>query len=97
MNKIVNIKDFVVNRWGTIEKHIALLGLLVTGKFIINSLFGIYRSNFRAQAKLDQLYGKGSYALITGGANGIGKAFAVDLAKKGFNLVLMDVNKEALD
>ena len=37
-------------------------------------------------------YGKGSFALITGGANGIGKAFAIDLAKKGFNLIILDFN-----
>lgn len=37
-------------------------------------------------------YGKGSYALITGGASGIGKEFALDLAKKGFNLILVDFN-----
>lgn len=37
-------------------------------------------------------YGKGSYALITGGAGGIGREFALDLARKGFNLIIVDFN-----
>ncbi|XP_027095356.1 very-long-chain 3-oxoacyl-CoA reductase-like protein At1g24470 [Coffea arabica] len=38
----------------------------------------------------------GSWALITGSTDGIGKAFAFDLAKKGLNLVLVSRNLEKL-
>ena len=37
-----------------------------------------------------------AYALITGGAEGIGKQSALYLAKKGVNLILVDFNEKKL-
>jgi len=42
-------------------------------------------------------YGNEAYALITGGADGIGKATAKQFAKRGINLFLVDFNKTNLD
>lgn len=42
-------------------------------------------------------YGQGSYVLVTGGANGIGFEFSKQLAAQGFNLVILDFDKSALD
>lgn len=42
-------------------------------------------------------FGKGSYALITGGANGIGRAYADHLSKLGFSLILIDKDAEGLE
>ena len=36
-------------------------------------------------------------ALVTGAASGMGRAFAVALAQKGYSLLLLDVNREGLD
>lgn len=41
-------------------------------------------------------YGQGSYALVTGSSDGIGRAFADKLAKRGFNLILLARNREKL-
>ena len=40
---------------------------------------------------LQSRYGKGSWALITGAGQGIGESWAKELAKKNFNLVLVDL------
>ena len=40
---------------------------------------------------------KGKVAVITGGARGIGRQFALDLAKKGANVIICDVSNENLD
>ncbi|CDW84166.1 estradiol 17-beta- [Stylonychia lemnae] len=41
-------------------------------------------------------YGEKSYAVITGGANGIGEAMARELANRNFNLVLIDLDQKRL-
>ena len=39
----------------------------------------------------------GEYALVTGASSGIGKEFAIELAKEGFNLVLVARRKKELN
>ena len=41
-------------------------------------------------------FADGGYALITGGADGIGKAFAYQFAKMGISLYLLDINEKLL-
>lgn len=43
---------------------------------------------------LIERYGKGSYAAISACTDGIGKGFALQLAKRGFNLVMFVRNVE---
>lgn len=42
-------------------------------------------------------YGKGSWAIVTGCTEGIGKAFCFELAALGFNLVLISRNEAKLE
>ena len=42
-------------------------------------------------------FADGGYALITGGAGGIGKATAIEFAKRGIDLYLMDFNGTLLE
>ncbi|CAI2373335.1 unnamed protein product [Moneuplotes crassus] len=51
----------------------------------------------RTKQNLAEKYGKGTYALITGAAHGIGLEYARQIAKEGFNLALLDLDKVGLD
>jgi 17beta-estradiol 17-dehydrogenase / very-long-chain 3-oxoacyl-CoA reductase len=46
---------------------------------------------------LAQRYGQGSWAFVTGAANGLGLEYSTQLAKLGFNLVMVDLDQEGLD
>ena len=46
--------------------------------------------------RLAERYGRGSWVLITGASDGLGKAFAQELAQNGFNLLLVSRTQEKL-
>ena len=50
----------------------------------------------RLNASWAEKYGKGSWALITGCTEGIGKAFCFELAALGFKLVMVSRNEKKL-
>lgn len=54
---------------------------------------GKYQRDFN-QEKFTERYGRGSWAVVTGFSSGIGFAYACELAKLNFNLVLVDCYKE---
>ena len=47
--------------------------------------------------RLAKRYGRGSWVLITGASDGLGKAFAQELAQYGFNLLLVSRTQEKLN
>jgi len=47
--------------------------------------------------RLVERYGSGGWALITGASDGLGKAFALELARLGFNLILVSRTQSKLD
>ena len=62
---------------------------------ISNTFFKIiYRNFFRTPKNLLDRYGKNSWAIVTGSSDGLGKGFCLELASKGFNLVLLSRNYE---
>jgi len=62
--------------------------------FCFASVF-IYRHFLRKPTSWDQF--RGQWAIITGASEGIGREYAVQLAKKGMNVILMARTKSKLD
>lgn len=57
---------------------------------------GIYAHFLRQPYNLSKRYGPNSWALITGGSDGIGKGYAHQLAKRGFNIYIIALDDENL-
>ncbi|CAI0425795.1 unnamed protein product [Linum tenue] len=70
-----------------------LLGSLTALKFSFALLQWVY-VNFLRQGKNLKKYG--SWAVVTGATDGIGKGFALQLARKGINLVIVGRNPDKL-
>ncbi|CAI8611707.1 unnamed protein product [Vicia faba] len=69
------------------------LSLFTILRFTLTFLNWVY-VNFLRQPKNLKKYG--SWALVTGPTNGIGKSFAFELARKGLNLILVGRNPDKL-
>ena len=63
---------------------------------IISHLYVQIKNYFYSRDQLS-VYGKDSYALITGASDGLGKATSFVLASYGFNIILLARNKTKLD
>ncbi|RHY25195.1 hypothetical protein DYB32_008475, partial [Aphanomyces invadans] len=71
-----------------------IIGLLVLAKIGLTLLSGFYAFFLRGGKKLTK-YGK--WAIVTGATDGIGKATALELARKGMNIVLISRTQSKLD
>ena len=60
-------------------------------------LHWIYKILLRPRKDLLNRYGNKSWALITGASDGIGKGFCEELARIGFNLILVARNESKLN
>lgn len=61
-------------------------------------IFRFVRVNFLVQTNLKAKYGKaGEWAVVTGASAGIGEAYAIELAKRGFNVVVIARRRAVLD
>lgn len=65
-----------------------VIGILVLLKKVANILRSIYKVCLRPRKNFRKQYGRGSWALVTGSSEGIGKALASQLAREGFNIIL---------
>ena len=64
------------------------LGIFQLAVWAFRTLKLIYRTFFGVRATTAR-YGENSWAVITGGSDGIGRAAAMYLAREGFNIVLI--------
>ena len=60
-------------------------------------LYDVYKYKFMKPPNHLRTYGPGSYVLITGASEGIGKEFAYNLASQGFNIILLSRNEAKLN
>lgn len=70
------------------------IGLFAVGSKAMMLLYSM-RKLFWFQKDLLQRYGVNSWVLITGGAKGLGRGFAVEFAKLGFNIIILDNDAQA--
>lgn len=81
------------------RKTIYAVGLFQVGTQtyrFFKSYYNLYQND--NNVRLPALFGgKGEWALITGASEGIGEEYATQLAKNGFNILLISRTKENLD
>ena len=73
----------------------ALLGALVAGTSALSMLMVLYRTLLRGGKNLKKAYGE--WAVVTGATDGIGKAMAFEMARKGMNIMLIARSQSKLD
>ncbi|CAI2371252.1 unnamed protein product [Moneuplotes crassus] len=75
---------------------VLLLGICRLASTGLSACTVIFRMFCVPRKNLVQRYGKDSYVLVTGGANGIGLEYARQFAQAGFSLVIVDRSEEGL-
>ena len=76
-----------------VNKVLVALGSLLVIRFILTAIEGIYARLLRPGKNLKKY---GSWALVTGATDGIGKAMAFEMAKKGISILLVSRSKDKL-
>jgi len=104
LNATKNIRSFLCNlgTQNVLYQNPSLRILLFSlgAGLVLRSALGWTKSALsllRPRANTGANYGKGSWAVVTGASDGIGKAFAFELASRGFNIVLISRTQEKLD
>ena len=77
----------------------AIIGAIKILSFLISLLSFLNRQCLRRQQDLYRKYGNGrdSWAVVTGGSDGIGEQYCKDLAKQGFNICIIGRNQEKVN
>ena len=79
-----------------------LIALMVFGGLLLAAwafkiIAFITRNTLRCQNNIYGLYGLGdTWAVVTGGSDGIGEQFCLQLAQKGFNICIISRNKSKM-
>lgn len=98
---ITEVKDQINKHLSKTAINIfAALGFAFVAKKSLCALsataYRLWRWIPKGTKNLAERYGQGSWALITGSTDGIGKSFAIALAKRGFNVIIFGRKEETL-
>ncbi|KAL1895466.1 hypothetical protein Sste5346_005273 [Sporothrix stenoceras] len=91
------IRSFIAAIPSPVTATFAAVGALFLGSKVLSylgfllNIFVLSGTNLRKYGK------KGTWAVVTGASDGLGKEFATQLARKGFNLVLVSRTQSKLD
>jgi 17beta-estradiol 17-dehydrogenase / very-long-chain 3-oxoacyl-CoA reductase len=87
------LDKFVLDNKRAVGVFAAGAAAVVGAKILAKSLSFLVKT-LTPSYDLIERYGSGSYAVVSAATDGIGKGFALQLAKRGFNLVMLIRNKE---
>jgi len=80
---------------------LCVIGAIIVARFLVWEVGrALYKRLLRPAASLKrfgQNGGNGAWAVVTGASDGIGKAYALTLAKRGFNILLISRTQSKLD
>ena len=100
LHRFSGVQSFLTDNPLYQNKHVRLgffsLGLGFTLLKALSLTRTIMAPIFRLNRDLAARYGRGSWAVITGASDGIGKGYVFELARRGFNIVLVGRNEEKL-
>lgn len=91
------IKEYIEMVPEQVQLALAGVGALVIGFKLLSSLQFFSSLAVFSGRKLSKYGERGSWAVVTGASDGLGKEFAVQLASKGFNIVLVSRTQSKLD
>lgn len=66
------------------------------GLIYLKNIIGFAITDYLPGVNYVERYGSGTWAVVTGASDGIGKAIALELGRKGFNIILIGRDKEKL-
>lgn len=75
---------------------LAAIGALYVASYLKVPVHGFYKHFLRPRRNLTRRYGS-NWALVTGAGDGIGKAYCHELAKSGYNIILLSRTLENLE
>lgn len=92
--KIINLINMPMKWPDLVLVATCTLGFITLFKILIHSLWWVWVMFLRPSKNLKKY---GSWALVTGSTDGIGKALACDLASKGLHIILVGRSSQKLE